>query len=175
VSRQPSLACHAGRVALATLALTSATALLVWVVGNGDGLREQLGFGFVAPTRQMGDALETAATNGRLVAAPLLAARAVASDRRLRLPLDLTLALVLLLNTTAVGVALGAYGSRLLAEVALHGPLELASFSLAGGAYLAARAGALGAIRLAIAAGMATVLLAAGAAVETYVRIGSDR
>jgi putative Mn2+ efflux pump MntP len=99
----------------------------------------------------------------------------VASHRRLRRPLDVTLALVLLLNTTAVGIALGAYGSRLLASVALHGPLELAAFSLAGGAYLAARAGELGAGRLAIAAGLAVVLVAAGAVAETYVQIGAAR
>jgi hypothetical protein len=175
VSAQPSLLCHAGRLALVTLAITTATALLVWLVGRGDELREQLGFSFEAPPRQLGDALASAATNGRLVAAPLLAALAVGSHRRLRPPLDLTLALLLLLNTTVVGGALGAYGSRLLAALALHGPLELAAFSLAGGAYLAARTGALGAGRLAIAAGIATALVAAGAAVETYVQVGAAR
>ena len=174
MSAQRSLAHEACRVALATLALASATAFVVWVVGNGDELREQLGFRFDGPTRQTRDALESAASNGRLAAAQLLAAWVVASHRRLRRPLDVTLALVLLLNTTAVGIALGAYGSRLLASVALHGPLELAAFSLAGGAYLAARVGELGAGRLAIAAGVAVVLVAAGAVGETYVRIGGD-
>ena len=175
MSPQRSLAGHAWRVALATLALSAATAVTAWVVGNGDELREQLGFRFAGPRREARDALESAATNMRLAAAPLLAAWVVGSHRRLRLPLDVTLALVLLLNTTAVGMALGAYGPRLLAEVALHGPLELAAFSLAGGGYLAARAGELGTGRLAIATGMAAVLVAAGAALETYVQIGADR
>jgi hypothetical protein len=175
VSTTWSLASHAGRVALVMLGLSAATALLVWVIGNGDETRQQLGFPFDGPTHQTRDALESAATNGRLAAAALLAAWIVGSHRRLRLPLDVTLALVLVLNTTALGMALGAYGSRLLADIALHGPLELAAFSLAGGAYLAARAGGLGAGRLAVAAGGAVVLVAAGAALETYVQIGADR
>lgn len=175
MSPQRSLAGHAWRVALATLALSAATALTAWLVGDGDELREQLRFRFDGPTREPRDALESAATNTRLAAAALVAAWVVGTNRRLRPPLDLTLALVLLLNTTAVGIALGAHGSRLLIEVAPHGPLELAAFSLAGGAYLAARAGGLGAGRLAVAAGVAVALVAAGAAVETYVQIGADR
>ena len=166
---------HAARVALATLALIASIGVLVWTRGAGDEARELLGFRFDRPGRHPGDAIGVAATNLRLVAAALVAAWSLRICPRLRLPLDITLAAVLALNTVAAGVALGAYGPRLLGAVAPHGPVELAGFALAGGAYLAARAGQPGAGRLALAAGGAVVLVAAGAALETYLQIGADR
>jgi hypothetical protein len=170
-----SLARHAARAAVAMLALIAGIGVFVWALGAGDEARELLGFRFDRPARHPCDAIGVAATNLRLVAAALVAAWGVRICPRLRLPLDITLAAVLALNTVAAGVALGAYGSRLLGAVAPHGPVELAGFALAGGAYLAARAGEPGAGRLARAAGGAVVLVAAGAALETYVQIGADR
>jgi hypothetical protein len=134
-----------------------------------------LGFGFESPSRDAGDAIGVTATNLRLVAAPLVAAWGVRICPRLRPPLDITLAAVLALNVIAAGVALGAYGPRLLGAVAVHAPLELAGFALAGGAYLAARTGQPAASHPAVTAGGAAVLVAAGAALETYVQIGADR
>jgi hypothetical protein len=170
-----SLARHAARVALATLALIASIGVLVRTLGAGDEARELLGFRFDRPGRHPRDAIGVAATNLRLVAAALVAAWSLRICPRLRPPLDITLAAVLALNTVPAGVALGAYGSRLLGALALHGPVELAAFALAGGAYLAARAGEPGAVRLALAAGGAVVLVAAGAALETYVQIVGDR
>lgn len=168
-----SLPRRAGQVALAALALISVTALLVRALGAGQAARELLAFRFAGPPRESAAALQVAASNLRLVAGALLAAWAVRTRPQLRLPLDLTLAAVVALNSAVVGGALGAYGPRLLKALVLHGPLELAAFALAGGAYLAARAGELPSGRLAAAAVVACLLIAAGAVVETYVQIGA--
>ncbi len=173
MSATRSLPRHAARVALATLALTISTALLVWALGAGHYARQLLGFPFDPPARRPGEALEIAATNLRLVAASLLAALVVRVRPQLRRLFDITLVVVLALNTATVGVALGAYGTRLLGALVLHGPLELAAFALAGSAYLAARAGELSIGRLPGVAVVAVALVGAGAVVETYVQIGA--
>jgi hypothetical protein len=168
-----SLPRHAAAVVAAALALTGAVALLTRALGTG-GARELLGLPFAPPAREPGEALQAAATNGRYVATPLVAAWAVTSTPCPRFPFDVTLALVFVLNVGAVGVALGAYGTRALHAIAAHWPLELAAFALAGGAYLAARRGGLRLGSLAAAAAACAVLLSAAAVVETYVRIGGD-
>jgi hypothetical protein len=170
-----SLPRHAGRVAVCALALTAAAAVLVRALGADPAARELLGFRFDPPARQPGEALRVAATNVRFVAAALVAAWAVTSRPRLRLPFDITLALLLALNVGAVGLAVGAYGARALQAVAAHGPLELAAFALAGGAYLAARDGELPSHDLIQAAAVAFPLAAVGAVVEAYVQIGDAR
>jgi hypothetical protein len=175
VSGARALPARATRVALFALALIAATALLVAAAGAGDRARELLGLRFAGPSGRPGDALQVATANLRLAAAALIAAWAVQGRPQLRRPLDLTLAAVGTLNAVTMGIALGAYGDRLLGPVAMHAPLELGAFAVAGGAYLAARAGELGGGGLAIAAGVALVLVATGAAVETYVQIGADR
>jgi hypothetical protein len=174
VSGARPLPARATRVALVALALMAATALLVAAAGAGDRARELLGLRFAGPSGRPADALQVATTNLRLAATALIAAWAVRGRPQLRRPLDLTLAAVGGLNVATMGVALGAYGDRLLGPVAMHAPLELGAFAVGGGAYLAARAGELGAGRLAIAAGVAVVLVAAGAVAETYVQIGGD-
>jgi hypothetical protein len=170
-----SLPRHAGRVAVCALALTAAAAVLVRAFGAEADARELLGFRFDPPAGQPGEALRVATTNLRFVAAALVAAWAVTSRPRLRLPFDITLALVLALNVGAAGLAVGAYGTRALHAVAAHGPLELAAFALAGGAYLAAREGQLPSHGLIQAAAAALALAALGAAVEAYVQIGDAR
>jgi hypothetical protein len=170
-----SLPCHAGRVAVCALALTAAAAVLVRALGADPAARELLGFRFDPPARQPGEVLRVAATNLRFVAAALVSAWAVTRRPRLRLPFDITLTLLLALNVGALGLAVGAYGTRALQAVALHGPLELAAFALAGGAYLVARRGALRLGPLAATAAACAALLAAAALVETYVPIGAGR
>jgi hypothetical protein len=170
-----SLPRHAARVAVCALALTGVAAMLVRAFGADVDARELLGFHFDPPARQPAEALRIGATNLRFVTAALVAAWAVTSRPRLRVPFDITLALVLALNVGAVGLALGAYGTRALHAVAAHGPFELAAFSLAGGAYLAARAGELSSHELIQAAVVALALAALGAAVEAYVQLGDAR
>lgn len=161
-----------GQLALAALVLIAATALLISAVGVAPAARELLAFRFDGPARKPTAAMEIAATNLQLVAASLLAARAVRTRPQLRLVFDVALASVLAINTAALGAALAAYGFRLLDAVALHGPLELAAFALAGGAYLSARAGELSTRRLAVTAVVAVALIAAAAVVEAYVQVG---
>jgi hypothetical protein len=76
-------------------------------------------------------------------------------------------------NAGAIGLALGAYGTRLMEAIVLHGTLELAAFALAGGAYLRARRGALGPCALLGAGAASFVLLAAAALVEAWVAPGA--
>jgi hypothetical protein len=135
--------------------------------------RRLLGFDFDPPARRPGQTIEIAATNLRLVAAALLAALVVRGRPQLRRPLDATLAALLALNTATLGVALGAYGPRLVGALAPHAPLELAAFSLGGGVYLAARGAHISTGALIAVAAVAVTLVAAGAIVETYVRIGA--
>ena len=175
MSAARSLPRHTGGVMAATVALTGAVALLIRAFGAGAAARDLLAFRFDPPGRRPGEALEAAATNLRFVAAALLAAWAVTSRPRLRLPFDITLTLVLAINARAVGVALGAYGTPALRALAAHWPLELAAFALAGGAYLSARTGRLAGRSLIPVAVLALALVALGAVLETYVLIGGTR
>lgn len=157
---------HSARFARNALAAIATTALLVWALDTGDQTRELLAFDFNNPGRGPNEAIQIAATNLRLAAAALLAAWSVRSQPRLRLPLDITLAMVMTLNIAAAGLALGSYGFPLLAATALHGTLELAGFALCGGAYLAAREDQLSSHALLAGAAAAAALLLAGAVIE---------
>lgn len=172
MSANRSLPHNVARVTLAMLVLTAGTALMVSAFGVSAYVRYRLGFTFDPPARRPSEAVEIAATNLRLVAALLLAAFVVRGLPELRRPLDATLVAVLALNTAALGLALGAYGSRLVNAVALHAPLELAALALSVGGYLTARAGDLTVAPFAAVTVVAVTLVAAGAVVETYVQIG---
>jgi hypothetical protein len=175
VSRARPLPVRATRVALVALALIAATALLVAAAGAGNRVRELMGLRFAGPSGRPADALHAATTNLRLAATALIAAWAVRGRPQLRRPLDVTLAVVGALNAATMGVALGAYGHRLLGSVALHAPFELGAFAVAGGAYLAGRDGGLPAAALPAAAAAAVGLIAVGAVLEIYVQLGGDR
>jgi hypothetical protein len=169
-----SLPRHAAGVAAATVVVAAVAALITRAL-DADGARELLGLRFAPPAREPGEALQIAATNVRYVAAPLVAAWAVTSTPCPRLPLDVTLALVFVLNVAAVGVALGAYGPRALHSIAAHWPPELAAFAVAGGAYLGARRGRRAGRSLIPVALLALALVALGAVLETYAQIGGTR
>jgi hypothetical protein len=175
VSGARPLPARATRVALVALALMAATALLVAAAGAGDRARELLGLRFAGPSGRPADALQVATTNLRLAGTALVAAWAVRGRPQLRRPLDVTLAVVGALNAVTMGVALGAYGDRVLGAVALHAPLELGAFAVAGGAYLAGRDGGLSPGALAAAAAAAVGLIAVGAVLEIYAQFGGDR
>jgi hypothetical protein len=164
-------------VQLAALALAALTvcALVVAAVGAAPRVRSELDFGFVAPPRRPGAALDIAATNLRLGGAALVAAWVVQLHPKLRPLPDAALGLVAILNLAVVGFALAAYGPPLLESVAPHGLLELAAFAVCGSAYLAARRRDLTSRQLAAAAALATALLALAALTETYLRLGAAR
>ena len=155
------------------LAAIMAVDVVVWLAGLADGARDWLAFEFAHPPARPSDAFAVAGGNLRLAAAVLLAALLVQLRPSTRPALDLIAAALVALNAGLAGVALAAYGRRLLEAVAAHAALELAAFAIAGGTYLTARRGALEAPRLAAAAAGCTVLLGAAAAMETYIRIGA--
>jgi|SRR5215211_4254726 len=159
--------------ALWLLATIATVAAAVRLAGLEAAARKWLAFDFKPQHASTGEALAVAACNLRLAAAVLLAALLVRLRPATRPPLDVLVAALAALNVAAAGVALAAYGARLLAAAAAHGALELTAFAIAGGSYLAARHGALDTPRLAAAAAASTGLLAAAAVVETYVRIGA--
>lgn len=166
------LARRAAVLGLAAVAVVGVGGLLVHALGGSRSARAYLGFRFDPPPRTQRAVLEVATANLRLVAAALVAALAARAAPRLRWLLDLALVCPSALNVAALAAALGAYGHRLLAAVALHGPFELAAFALVGGTYLSARAGELPTLLLLRVTGAAVALVASGALIESYVRIG---
>jgi hypothetical protein len=168
----------AGRSALTAarlVAAIAAVAVTVRLAGAASAARSALAFEFSRPPARPGDALAVAAGNLRLIGGVLLAALLVGRRPAIRPALDLVVGALAGLNATTAGVALAAYGTRLLEAVAAHGPLELAAFAVAGGAYLSARRHPLDRGQLIAAAASSSLLLAAAAVLETYVQIGGGR
>ena len=157
--------------AASLVAAIAGVAATVRLAGATSAARSALAFEFSCPPARPGDALAVAAGNLRLVGAVLLAARLVALRPEIRPALDIVIGALAAVNATTAGVALAAYGARLLRVVAAHAPLELAGFAVAGGAYLSARRRELDGHQLMTAAAASSLLLAAAAVVETYVQI----
>ena len=137
--------------------------------------RSSLAFEFSRPPATLGEALAVAAGNVRLAGAILLAAVVAWLQPPIRPALDVVVGALAGLNATTAGVALAAYGTRLLKAVAAHATLELAAFAVAGGVYFSARRCPLDGRQLMGAAASSSLLLAAAAVVETYVQIGASR
>ena len=160
--------------AVATL-LTLSVAAAVRLTGAGDEIRDSLRLSFAGIERTPAEALGIALQNGRIGAATLVGAVTVP-----RLPgparrvVDGVLAAVLAFNGLIVGLALGAYGERLVLATAAHLPIEFAALSVAGGAFLSARRHPLRSRSVACAGGLSGALLVAAAAAETYVSGGAS-
>lgn len=157
-----------------------AVALLVAVLGRAGALREQFGFRFPSAAASLSEVASIWMQNAQLAALVLLAAVALLALRGhphaawlARFCCDAVLALLLALNLLLIGLALGAYGTRLAAQLALHGPVELAGFAIAGAGYLAARVGALGYLGLLRLAALCAAVLALAALLESYVALGA--
>jgi hypothetical protein len=155
------------------LAAIAAVAVAVRLAGATSAARRSLAFEFARPPARPGEAIAVAAGNLRLAAAVLLAALLACLRPAIRPALDVVVGALAALNTGAAGVALTAYGTRLVHAAAVHAPLELAAFAIAGAAYRSGRQGALAPRRLALVAAVCTGLLAGAAVLETYVRIGA--
>jgi hypothetical protein len=167
---------------IAALTCAGAAALLialcaaaVRLTGMADEVRHTLQLSFDGVERTRTEALRIALQNGRIATATLLCALAV---RRLPEPVraivDVILAVVLALNAAAIGLALGAYGERLMVATAAHAPIELAALSLAGAAYVSARRQPVSPRALAAVASSSLALLAGAALAETYVSGGAS-
>ena len=160
-----ALACAVAFVGVATIA-----ALAVAAPGASDDARRALRFGFAGVERSPSAVVGITLNNARFAAGTLVCAAAFPRlGAWARALVDGLLAALLVLNAVAVGVAIGAYGTRVICATAPHLPIELSALSLAAGAYVHARVHAVSAGTLvAIAAGCA-LLLGAAATVETYV------
>ncbi len=165
----------AGRVAAALTAGTLAIALAVRLVAAADA-RDLLGFTFPGVPNRLGEAGAILLNNARVLIAILAAclARKVAGGiagvggRAAASVCDLVLLVGCGFQVLLTGAAIGAYGSRILAAIAAHGPFELAAFSLALGLYLEARRDDLAPRRLLIVAALSLACLAVGALLEAY-------
>ena len=167
---------RAARCAIASLGVLSATAATVWLSGLADETRALLGLRFMGAERSPAVAASIALHNARIVAGTLLCAHlAPRLLTRARVLVDVALALMLAFNATAVGLALGAYGTRTIRTTALHLPLELGALSLAGGAYMQACTRPLTVRATAIVATVGALLLIAAAALETYSPLTASR
>jgi hypothetical protein len=158
-------------IAMAAAALTIAVAVKLSMAAD---VRRQLGFGFAGVPATPDAALSIFTANARLLAV-VFAAIALTqvrwSERAAGLLLALTdtvLALEVALNTIVVGAALGAYGSRMLAAMLPHGPVELTVFAFALAVYVRARRTALPARQIATIGIACLSGLALAAAMETF-------
>ena len=168
-----ALAARSASTAAGLVAAIAAVAGAVQLAEASAAARRALAFEFSPPPATPGDALAVAAGNLRLAGAVLIAALLAGLQPPIRPPLDLVVGALATLNATTAGVALAAYGTRLLKAVAAHAPLELAAFAVAGGAYLNARRRPLAGRQLMAAAAACAGLLASAAVLETYVQIGA--
>ena len=175
------LAREAGTIAAG---LAAATTLLAATVRAGWAAeaRDTLRFGFAGVPATAESALSILAANGRLLVA-ILAAVLVAQApwlagapsrpgpilRVLRGAIDVLLTLAVAANVALVGVALGAYGTRMLAALLPHGPLEVGAFATALALYRDASRGPLPPRRILSVAGGCLLALAAAALLETFI------
>jgi hypothetical protein len=168
-----ALAARSASTAAGLVAAIAAVAGAVQLAEASAAARRALAFEFSRPPATPGEAVAVAAGNLRLAGAVLLAALLVGLRPAIRPALDVVVGALAGLNATTAGVALAAYGMRLLEAVAAHAPLELAGFAVAGGAYLSARRRPLVGRQLVAAAAACGGLLAGAAVLETYVQIGA--
>jgi hypothetical protein len=177
LSTPSSVTTNAAVLVIVAGSVVVTTALLVVVTGECADARRALGFGFGGVDRSLAQASSIAVHNAKLAGATLLCgAVAPRLPVAMRVAIDLLLALLLVVNAGAIGVAFGAYGWRAIAATAPHLPLEFAGLSLAGAAYLHARnQRPLSQRAIAAVAGGCAVLLAAAAALETYVSLEGTR
>lgn len=157
------LAWGAAACAATAVALAGLVAVTVTLTGSTDDARHLLDLPFTGVDGAAATGIWF--QNARLAAAALvLAAARPWLSRSARLVADGLLGVLLAANAAIVGVALGAYGSRV---VAPHLPLELAGLSIAGGAYVSAASRPMPAVALVLAGAFSAVLLVLAAVAET--------
>jgi len=169
-------------IAAAALCLATATtiaalaAATVTLSGLGGEMRRTLRFGFSGLEHSPAEVGRIALNNARVAGGTLLcAAIAPKLGPRGRHLVFVVLATVLTCSAAAIGAAVGAYGIRAIAALALHLPVEFTALSLAGGTYMYACKRALSTRELAATAAVTGVLLIAAATLETYMSIGAAR
>lgn len=155
---------------VAAASIAAASAGVIVVCGLGDEARHGLGFSFGGVPQNSGETFGIAAHNGWMAVLALIAAAIVPRvDASARAFLDVSLAVLLVVNAAVLGVTVGAYGSRATTALAAHTPIEFAALALSGGAYMHARKQTVRPAELAVTALLCAALLGAAAVLETYV------
>ena len=167
-------------VAAALTAATLAVAAIVRIAWAPD-VRQALGFPFAGIPANSDAAAAIFVNNARLLAAvfaavliaqsPWLAGRTARRGplgAALLAAVDTVLALAVAGNAILVGAAVGAYGTRMIAAVLPHGPLELFAFAMALALHLRAHRGPLEARPILATAAGCLAALALAALLETY-------
>lgn len=150
--------------------------------------RRWLGFTFTGVPPRIGEAGSILLDNARFVfglgaaawIAQLRVRRAPGVDRTggeqllgLAAPaVDLVVALAALINVALVGLAVGAYGSRMLAALLPHGPFEVCAFCIAGNLFLTARRRSISGREWTTAILASISLLSLAAVLETFAWLG---
>jgi Stage II sporulation protein M len=172
----------------ATIAIVTAIVAIVTAAVWGTGMRRWLGFSFGGVKPTAGAVLSIFANNMKLVVAAALAAAVAqlkvrsAAGHPTRVdantlgwvsPIcELSLLVAALANIAIVGIALGAYGGRMLLALLPHGPFELAAYCVALNFYFTARRRLLSSWAWATALASSSVLLAIAAVLETFAWVG---
>lgn len=168
--RQVAIAASGALCGLATVTLIAGAAETVRLTGAEEQARHLLQFGFDGVPRSPWQMASIALHNARLVVGAIVGAAVVPHTcRRVRLAFDFLLGSVLVLNGSAIGIAIGAYGARI---VAPHLPLEIAATSAAGGVYVRSRTAPVAGTALTVVALGSVALLILAAALETYAQGG---
>ena len=167
-------------VAAGLTGATLAVAAIVRIAAAAD-VRRALAFPFAGIPAQLDAAAVIFANNARLLAAafaavlvaqsPWLAGRDASRGpvaAALLAAVDASLVLAIAVNTILVGAAIGAYGTRMIAAVLPHGPLELLAYSSALALHLRAHHGPLASRQILTTAGGCLAVLALAALLETY-------
>lgn len=158
------------RIWIAILAIIAAVAGTSALPGVAARLRDALGFGFAGVPSTWPHVVDIAAHNAAIAAVPLSAAVAVEHGAARRTSaISAVLVGLLIANSVAVGLALGAYGSRAAVSLAPHAPLEFAAFAVAGAAYMQTRRHAVGLRSLAGVAAVVLLPLVVAAFLEVFV------
>lgn len=172
----------AARICAIAAAAAAAIALLVHAFA-AETARDALAFTFPGIESTWGGAAAIFANNARKLAGvlalalmlqvPWMSGERAADDRpdwhrRLAVFTDSCLLGVLAATFLAVAAGIGAYGTRMLAAILPHGPLELAAFAVAVVLYRHARRGRVEIRRAAVLAASGLALLAVAAPVEVF-------
>ena len=169
--------------AIVAAALTAAALLIAVVVrlALAGAARRWLGYRFPGVPAHLSTAVWILGHNARAVAGVLglllvaqLAARSPEPARAqlvLRSAGEAVLAGAIAANVLVIGAAIGGYGTRMLAAVLPHAPVELSAYSLALALYLTGSRRALPGVHMAVVACVCVALLALAAALETWVSV----
>lgn len=160
----------------AAMTLLVIAAAAVGLTGLADDARRMLGFDFAGIEPARSEAARIALHNARIAGGTLLCAAIVPLLKvRARQAVERVLATLLAISAIAAGITVGAYGTRAVAALIAHLPLEFAALSLTGGAYRQACHQALRPRELAATAAASAALLIVAATLETYAPIGPAR